>query len=98
MKKHKGDMDGAVAKTIAEEILKGGAPAAAPKEAKKEKKEAPAAKKEENKEKKVEAPAPKAADAAPVAGGEERMVWRQGFYVDNVWQRGRYEVLHAFLS
>jgi hypothetical protein len=97
MKKHKGDMDGAMAKTIAEEILKGGAPAAAPKEAKKEeKKEAPAAKKEAKKEK--EAPAPKAADVAPAAGGEGRMVWRQGYYVDNVWQRGRYEVLHASLS
>jgi hypothetical protein len=82
------------------------APPAAKEEAKKEEKQkAPAAKKEEKKEapaakkeEKVEAPAPKAAAAAPAEEGEGRMVWRQGYYVDNVWQRGRYQVLHAFLS
>ena len=26
------------------------------------------------------------------AAGETRLVWRQGYYLNNVWQRGRYEV------
>ncbi len=86
MKKHKADMDGNLAKTIAEDILRGGGAAAAAPKAAEKKQEAPAAKEKEKQEKPPEA---KAAVAAPTA---ERMVWRQGYYLNNIWQRGRYEV------
>ena len=41
-----------------------------------------------------------AAGAAPAAAaaGEEaagRMVWRQGYYLNSVWQRGRYEEMSS---
>ena len=35
---------------------------------------------------------------APAAAGEEtvgRMVWRQGYYLNGVWQRGRYEEMSS---
>jgi hypothetical protein len=90
MKKHKADMDGNLAKTIAEDILRGGSAAAAAPKAAEKKQEAPAAKKEEKtEEKKENTPEAKAAVAAPPI---ERMVWRQGYYLNNIWQRGRYEV------
>ena len=96
MKKHKGEMDGTLAKTIAEDIFKNGggsgaAPTAeaAPKKAKEGK---PPAAKEDKKAAEKSEHAPAAAPAAPAAADEEpgRMVWRQGFYLDGIWQRGRY--------
>ena len=91
MKKHKGEMDGTLAKTIAEDIFKNGggsgtAPAAeaTPRKTKEDK---PPAAKEETKAAKKSEPAPAAAAADEEPG---RMVWRQGFYLDGIWQRGRY--------
>ena len=37
---------------------------------------------------------PPAAATPSAIASETHMVWRQGYYLDNVWQRGRYEQIH----
>ena len=87
MKKHKGEMDGSLAKRIAEDIFKNGAAPVAG--------SGPAADAKATAPKKDPKAADKEAPKAAAAGGETRMVWRQGFYRDNVWQRGRYEEMNS---
>jgi len=41
--------------------------------------------------------APVAAAAAAVERGEGRLVWRQGFYLENIWRRGSYKVMDIFI-
>lgn len=98
MKKHKGEMDGSLAKSIAEDIFKNGSgavSASAAGNAATQKEEAVPAATVDAQESSEQASEDKSGGAPPAAAeaGPARMVWRQGFYRDNVWQRGRYEAM-----